>query len=307
VFLANSTIGTSAGDSGVYTLQHIPSGKYQLVASSVGYVKKSLLVNVTEGVVHVDVELVPEVTQLKEVQLERENWEKHYKRFEKLFLGSTPNSVKCTITNPDVIFLQYDHDARVLKAEADVPIEVQNLALGYKIYYLLEEFQIDVKAGIVRIFGVPRFEYLQPTSERQARHWELQRLVAYNGSLRHFMRSLLTRTLKANKFHIYRSNEETEIRETELFADPETHRMNFKGEMRVIYDEFEDFAYRRVGGRNRSFQTSMLNFRDDAITIYDNGFFDRFTSLLLNGYMAWDEVMGDLVPVDYQPPRLKSK
>jgi hypothetical protein len=299
VFLANSSHGVESSANGSFQLEKIPPGKYDLVVSLIGYEKLSHAVEVSTNKVVLRLELIPQVTQLREVVVEVGDWKKRYRIFEKYFLGQTPHASHCTIKNPDDIYLSYDKKTKVLKAEADSPIIVENVALGYRIYYLLSQFEFDEKAMILRVFGIPRFEDLTPKSERQGRHWRNERDAAYLGSLKHFMQSLLKRELKKNKFLIYRNGMDTPLQESSLFPDSVSHQLHFKGTMKIVYDgESEDYAYRQT--RFRGPQISTIEFLNEPLTLYDNGYYDNPNSVILHGYLAWAETVGDLVSFGYE-------
>jgi hypothetical protein len=57
---------------------------------------------------------------------------------------------------------------------------------------------------MVYIFGVPRFEELLPSNERQARVWKKEREKAYRGSITHFMRALRDSSLNESGFVVKR-------------------------------------------------------------------------------------------------------
>jgi hypothetical protein len=299
VFLANTSFGTESAENGTFRIDKISPGKYDLIVSLVGYEKVLRSIEVSTSNVVLELELTAQVTQLREVVVEVGDWKKYYKIFERYFLGQTPHAKKCVIKNPDDIFLTYDEDTKTLKAEADKPIIVENPALGYTVYYLLSQFEYDEKEFVIRVFGIPRFEDLQPKNERQARHWKNERDLAYLGSVKHFMQSLVKRELKKNKFLIYREGEDTPLKESSLFADSTSRQLNFKGRMKVIYNgEVEDYAYRQF--KYRGPQTSIIKFMDEKITIYDNGYFEDPKSVMLDGYLAWAESLASLVPLAYE-------
>jgi hypothetical protein len=299
IFLANSSYGVESSANGTFQLEKIAPGKYDIVVSLVGYEKLSHAVEVSANKVMLHLELIPQITELREVVVEVGDWKKHYRTFEKYFLGQTPHANQCTIKNPDDIYLSYDKKTKVLKAEADKPIVVENVALGYRIYYLLSQFEFDEKALMIRVFGIPRFDNLVSKSERQTRHWLNERDAAYLGSLKHFMQCMLKRELRKNKFLIYRDGTDTELQDSSLFPDSVSHQLHFKGMMKIIYEgESEDFAYRQA--RYRRPQISTIEFLNETLTLYDNGYYDNPNGVILHGYLAWAETLGDLIPFGYE-------
>jgi len=210
VFLANTTTGTSSLANGTFHIEGISIGKYDLVASYVGYKPFSLAVDFSEKEngftkeVQLTIELEQEAKELRAIVVREDtvNWARNFKDFKKHFLGETHNSKKCRILNPKDIHLYFDPKDGVLVAHAKKPIEIENLALGYKIYYYLYQFEVNFKTGMVYIFGVPRYEELTPGKDRQAKVWQRERAQAYYGSVTHFMRSLRDSSLRKSGFAV---------------------------------------------------------------------------------------------------------
>lgn len=201
VFLANTMIGVIAKEDGSYSLQKIPNGKYDLTVSCVGYKLLALPISFSGNKEKKDLLLSEAVEILKEVVIKTRHVSPgDLRKFKAYFLGETINASKCTITNIDEIDFDYDEDTQVLTAAASLPIEVENKALGFRVFYLLKKFELDLKNNIVKVAGIPRFEALPPRNESQQRHWIKERDRAYLGSLNHFMRSLKAQSLTKNYF-----------------------------------------------------------------------------------------------------------
>ena len=73
-------------------------------------------------------------------------------------------------------------------AKASQPLKIENKRLGYEITYYLDEFELD--DVYVRYAGDSFFKEMQPRSQRELDRWVKYRLVAYNGSIRHFLNTL---------------------------------------------------------------------------------------------------------------------
>ncbi len=208
VFLANTTTGTSSLADGTFHIEGISIGKYDLIASYVGYKPFSLAVDFSEikngstEKIQLTIELEQEAKELRPIVVREDtvNWARNFEDFKKHFLGETHNSKKCRILNPKDIHLYFDPKDGVLVAHAKKPIEIENLALGYKIYYYLYQFEVNFKTDLVYIFGVPRFEELVPSKDRQAKIWQRERKKAYYGSVTHFTRALRDSSLKESGF-----------------------------------------------------------------------------------------------------------
>lgn len=141
VYLANTTIGMSVDADGVFTLSKIPVGKYDLVASIIGYKTSTQSITIEDGQdSEIKIFLHPEIKLLQEfvVKGKLKAPKNEYFKFEKIFLGSTQNAAKCKIINPQVVDAEESNG--ILTAVAYKPIEIVNKALGYRVIYDLKKF-----------------------------------------------------------------------------------------------------------------------------------------------------------------------
>ncbi|MGB3143380.1 MAG: TonB-dependent receptor [Maribacter sp.] len=68
IYLKNTQIGTSSNESGLYSLKSVSSGKYTLIASTLGYKTFSTVLNIQEGKdLLVDIKLEPNIESLDEM------------------------------------------------------------------------------------------------------------------------------------------------------------------------------------------------------------------------------------------------
>lgn len=208
IFFANTTIGTTSQTDGSFQIKDIPVGKYDVVASFIGYqsflqaTDFTIQANGMDKEVKLHIALEPEVRELKEiiVNADTANRARNFLDFKRLFLGETRNAKTCTILNPHDIHIYFDAKDAVLVAHAKKPIEIENHALGYKIYYYLHQFEVNYKTNTTYVFGIPRFEELPLKKTREYKSRERERIRAYNGSVLHFMRSLRDSSLQQNSF-----------------------------------------------------------------------------------------------------------
>jgi len=300
-FLANTMIGTEALVDGTFSLRNIPVGKYDLTVSSTGYKLATLPVSIPDGEKTLSVQLHQDVKILKEVVIKRKrlDYAKLKAMFTQYFLGETDNAGKCTIANMDDIDLDYDEETKVLTATAAKPIEIENDALGFKVFYFLNEFKLDLIKQVDLFVGVPRFEALVPSTKAQARRWVGERARAYYGSLTHFMRSLKFNCLKEDDFYIYleQKNKWIPINESFFLSSGPDSLVRLK----IVYQgETQEYNYSRQNVY--SYQTSYLKFRKNDLLIHDNGYYENPLKFYLEGYLAWSEKIAELLPLEYQPP-----
>ncbi|MGI4740480.1 MAG: carboxypeptidase-like regulatory domain-containing protein [Janthinobacterium lividum] len=191
VFLANTTLGATTTEQGTFVFERVPKGTYDIVGSYVGYRLAKQNINVGATTQQVTLRLASAGPQLGEVVVQANaHQEDDYRKFTGLFLGQTSFSKQCRITNPDAVEVAYNDTTKNLTAEADNFVQVENDALGYRIRYYGLRFQYNTGDESVSFDGQTTFEEMKPRDERQRQQWAANRLVAYNGSLTHFLKSV---------------------------------------------------------------------------------------------------------------------
>jgi len=200
VFLSNSTSGTSTRPDGTFILSGLKPGQYTLVVSIVGYDTYTKSVLVGSQPIHLDIELPQSNTQLREVVITTPaDWKRNYEEFVKVFIGTDENAKYCTVLNPHIVTLQYHKATQVLEAYTDDFLVVENLALGYRVKFLLKSFEYDKLSGIIHYEGQQLFAELKG-SKKQEEIWHKNRRDAYYGSHMHFYRALYQDKLDSEGF-----------------------------------------------------------------------------------------------------------
>lgn len=209
VFIANSLLGDATNELGFFIIRNVPAGTYEIVASVVGFQVEKQVIRVTSGVKkEIIFELTPKAIPLPEIVVsarDQKEWRKNLKKFTELLIGKTQNASESKILNPHVLEFSKT-SADTFKANATEPIIIENKALGYKLYYVLEYF--EATSQYIKYSGIPKFEELAPDTPEQLKTWQQNRMKAYNGSLRHFLTTIcenydLTKgTLKDRKYKL---------------------------------------------------------------------------------------------------------
>lgn len=327
VFLTGSKIITACNSSGEFTLASVIPGTYQLVVKMVGFMPETVPVTLKNGNQSFTVVLKPKSNQLNEVNISFDpNWDEHYAQFKKQFLGTTPNATACKILNPKVLHFRYSKRSRKLTASADDFIELENDALGYKINYLLNNFEYSDSTHVTWYQGSPAFEELKAKSDKQLKQWQKNRLTAYNGSVTHLMRSIYNDKVIGEGFRVYKIinkpppgvkyDKEKPIffdQRPVLFdslltvTDKNFKSLTYKDCLFVVYAnekepyQFKDSGYKidkPKGAIVPAGQFSMVNLSEPNVSIDANGNFSSPNALLFEGYMAWEQV-ADLMPLEY--------
>jgi hypothetical protein len=205
VFLSHTTIGTTTNDKGEFQLNHLESGKYELVVTSINYENYTQLLQETESAETLIIKLKPSVITLKEVvveQFDKDGWDKWKDSFDTYFIGSAQQQKNCILLNPDVVKFSYNSKTNRLKAIATDKLIFENKDLGYRIIYLLSKFEIDFSNKTFSFIGYPLLEELKPKNAKEMTKWDILRNETYKGSLRHFISSLYLNQLEKNGFEL---------------------------------------------------------------------------------------------------------
>ena len=189
VYVSGYKIATVADNNGAYHLSLKP-GNYDILVQLIGYKPMNKNIIISDKAIKLDVILEESITQLSEVTIKPDPNRAHYiAMFRDFFIGTTPNAQSCKIVNPNILIIDYENNDRKLTVKTNDLLIIENLALGYKIKYLVKLFEWDSKTGIIYYEGYPYYEDLKG-SQRKQRIWAKKRMEAYSGSPQHFFKSL---------------------------------------------------------------------------------------------------------------------
>jgi len=203
VFINNSSRGMVSDRQGEFELNDIPVGKHDLIVSSIGYETSVFSFDAGQLPLQLKIEMQVKVRELENVTVEpsvEEGWDKWGRLFTDNFVGNIPNGLHCKIKNQKAIRFRYYKKSNRVTAFADEPVILENKALGYKISYQLEDFEVNFKSGATLFAGYPFFEEM----EKNKKKWERNREKAYQGSMMHFMRSLYQDKFASEGFEVRR-------------------------------------------------------------------------------------------------------
>ncbi len=205
IFLANTTIGTASGRSGDFVINNVPQGSYSLIVSRIGYdvFIKNIEIIGTRSLT-INVRLQSKAIPGDEVVVEAEkpkNWEKNYKKFLKLFMGSSKNAKRTEIVNPYILSFSTDNSRGKFYAFSDSALIVKNRALGYEVRIIFNRFELDKDRLIYAIY--PHYREMKPINPLQKIRWERQRKKTFLGSFKHFLISLVRNRVSEEGFELY--------------------------------------------------------------------------------------------------------
>jgi hypothetical protein len=207
IYFSGTFAGTYSDNNGNFTLDISGNTSKPLTISAVGYYSTSPS-EFSPGE-HVTIYLIPKVYELKGIVVNARSMARQRKAnmifFKDTFLGTTTNARHCKIMNEDDIRFIYDKDSSILKAISLNPIIIENMALGYKVTYYLDEFELNTHTGTMSFSGNIIFDEDLSIDEGQKKIFERRRKSTYLGSRMHFFRSLWSNDLNTNKFIIQNS------------------------------------------------------------------------------------------------------
>ena len=321
VFAQNTTIGTATDAEGNFKLE-LPNGGYDLVVTFTGYqteIKRISTADATDK--SMVIELKQKEKELQDVVVRstsevKDGWEKYGNFFLENFIGKTDNSKQCTIKNTDALKFYFYKRSNRLKVVATEQLEIVNNALGYTIKYTLDSFVHEYNTQLNIYTGYPLFEEMKPVSPEQKEQWNTNRLIAYNGSMLHFMRSLYNKRLKEEGFEIQFLINFND-KETAILVKDQYGGMNYTRDdstqiveitpnqklVAVIYKNEKPSALYQEANPDapEKFQLSILSFLSkEGISIQQNGYYFDQNDITINQYMGWEK-MADMMPYDFQP------
>lgn len=203
VFVSNSTKGTQTDTTGKFRINGLAAGTYSVVASMVGYESQTKEISLQPGasIPTLTFVLKEQEKGLDEVTIRAKRdkqWERNFKIFSEIFLGNDEYAKTCTITNPYVVDIEMADGGLVAKASS--PIIIENRSLGYKLTFVLKQFEVSNNS--YTIGGDTFFEELLASSHERAR-WQKNRLDAYRGSLGHLLQAFYRQSVEKEGFVLY--------------------------------------------------------------------------------------------------------
>jgi len=312
VYLANTTLGGSTDANGRFEIRNIPLGSYEIVASLLGYsVYSSRVVTKEAGTKTIAIRMKPTSLEVGEVLIsvpDPSEWRRQLQKFKDLFLGTTPFSKQCTLTNGEM--LDFEENAPVsFVATARAPLQIENLALGYHIEFVLKTFKVVNE--VMTIEGLPKYTEMKPSNEAEARRRKENRMRAYRGSLRHFLACLFKRKLAQSGFSVHALGalhldqqvmSRKIVTEDEIIQDRSANykTVSFAGYIGVEYAGEVDPGFNLMPNSGAFGQESWLALNTYTITITERGLISESFPTKTYGYWSWKR-LADALPLDFEP------
>jgi len=206
VFIANTKWAIGTDNEGMYKLSGIPPGNYEVLVRMMGFATFTKVITLTDRPLTLNVTLRPDAIALNEARITAKpdgNRARYLKIFTEAFIGQSENARKSRIINSDVIRFKNIEATNILTARSTDFIKVENLGLGYNVYYLLNSSAFNPQVRSSAFEGKIFFEELKG-DEKKEKEWSRNRSAAYYGSMQHFFRALYEGTTDAEGFKIYK-------------------------------------------------------------------------------------------------------
>ena len=288
VFLNNTTIGTTTNNEGAFLIKNVPYGSYNIIFSYLGYeVESKNLDSYKPYTFEFDIKLEPKPINLNQVNVTSEvpeDWQDDLEEFTTIFIGETDNSKKTKILNPEV--LNFVKKGRELKAYSDSVVKIENKALGYMLYIVLDSVVYTPNAKVLyKLY--PRFKELSPASKDEEEEWKANRQITYLDSPRHFYYALVHKQLSEDYYSLRDiSGNLISPDDLDITCDKDSNLYEFKYTGKLEVQSFFN-------------QKNILTFYYPSVTIDKNGnIISYFYSVEINGYWA-NQRIADLLPRNY--------
>lgn len=216
VYFNFTSIGTSTDANGEFTLTVQP-GTHELVISFVGYKSYQGKITIFDNYTS-ELSIRLAATTLSEITVKStrdRQWKVQLEKFKRTFFGKGEYTEQCTILNTWVLDFKEDSEG-VFTAWANSPLYIENMALGYKLFYQLNRFSVG--PALFTISGTVRFQQMQSADTAVIHLWHRNRESAYRGSTRHLFKSILDNKAREEGFEIYEDiSQQVEITRSSAF------------------------------------------------------------------------------------------
>lgn len=312
-------IGTST-IKGTFRLSSQYNHEIKLAFSHVSYESVKQTINPATQKQHV-LWMIPKIEKLKGVTISinrDKRWKKLFNKFKTDFLGTSSNADQCKILNPWVVEFLKTSQGIKLKGSSEDTLEIENYALGYKLLFLLNQF--DLANDDVYYKGQCWFSSLTAKNKKQNKRWVRNRRRAYKGSFQHFLAALANNQINQEGFDImvskyppYKSNGFYFTVPLKQLLRPGKKPNEFllisPYYIKIVYyNELEEFNYLRWYKRSNPWLTGQLKphaqfswlwLGSGAIAFDNKGrILNDADKVIRYGYWAWERV-AEMLPNNY--------
>ncbi|HMK19711.1 MAG TPA: carboxypeptidase-like regulatory domain-containing protein [Chitinophagaceae bacterium] len=203
VYINNTTKGSTTNDNGDFELGPLQPGRYEVVASFVGYDALLYSAEIKSSNLRISFKVEKKEEMLREVLVLSSELRKRYLDiFKKYVIGQTIAAEHCQIKNIEEVQFASGETKDEIVAYTEKALVIENPELGYTIHFDLIEFYYNKATNGAYFFGYTRFVDWGK-DEKTKKKWIRKRREAYDGSTVHFFRSLVNKNLTKEGFTVY--------------------------------------------------------------------------------------------------------
>ena len=203
VYINNTTNGSTTDDNGDFKLGPFQPGRYEVVASYVGYDALLYSAEIKTSGIRITFKLAKKEEVLREVLVLSSELRKHYLDiFKKFVIGVSVAADGCHIKNIEEVQFASGRTKDEIVAYTEKALVIENPELGYTIHFDLLGFYYNKATSGAYFFGYTRFVDWGK-DEKTKKKWLRKRRQAYEGSTVHFFRSLVNKQLTKEGFTTY--------------------------------------------------------------------------------------------------------
>ena len=203
VYINNTTKGSTTNDNGDFELGPLQPGRYEVVASFVGYDALLYSAEIKSSNLRISFKVEKKEEMLREVLVLSSELRKRYLDiFKKYVIGQTIAAERCQIKNIEEVQFASGETKDEIVAYTEKALVIENPELGYTIHFDLIEFYYNKATSGAYFFGYTRFVDWGK-DEKTKKKWIRKRREAYDGSTVHFFRSLVNKNLAKERFTVY--------------------------------------------------------------------------------------------------------
>ena len=334
VYINNTTKGATTDKNGQFELGPLVPGRYDVVASYVGYDPLLYSAEVKANSIRVTFKLDKKETSLREVLvLTDETRKKYLEILKKNVLGYTKAADKCKIKNLGEVQFASGQNKDEIEAFTDSELEIENPELGYSVYFQLIRFYYN-KSNIQTYF-VGYTRYIDRAKNEQAKKkWLKKRKEAYEGSSFHFCRSLVKKDLEQQGFTVYQlikpkssgdstkgntlvaisqdkdvkmATKITEESMIKLYSDSNyrTYELLIRDGWRIFYTKNSALKLELgkamfIGGQPTKGTITGFKVRTEPVLISEHGLLLNPLSVFAEGMWVYER-LANMLPEDYEP------
>jgi len=333
VYINNTTKGSTTNDIGDFEIGPLQSGRYEVVASFVGYDALLYSAEIKSSNLRISFKVEKKEEVLREVLVLSSELRKRYLDiFKKFVIGQTIAAERCQIKNIEEVQFASGETKDEIMAYTEKALVIESPELGYTIHFDLLTFYYNKVTSGAYFYGYTRFVDWGK-DEKTKKKWIRKRRGAYEGSTVHFFRSLVNKQLAKEGFTVYqllkmqkekkdsagititrqKTNQGMQmaskaIEDSMIRIYPDSvykiYELRVNDGWRVMYSKNTDLKTEMmrknfISGQPSTGTVSVLRFREEPVLINARGIILTPIRLFYDGIWGYER-LANMLPEDYE-------